>query len=382
MIRSKKGWCGNENLQACGLKFQRCSKCETLLAVELPEGATGRGNDDEAGFYGRQYWFAHMETLGYPNLTERSRTDLPERCLHWLRTALKYKLPPGKSLELGSAHGGFVGLLTWSGFDAIGLELSPWVAEYARKTYGVPMLLGTIADQPIQAGVYDLTILMDVLEHLCDPVTSMRNCLNLLKGDGLLVIQTPRYPEGKAHGELVACQDPFLEQLKELEHLFLFSQTSIREFFRRLGAEYLSFEPAIFSHYDMFLVVSRKPLMTHSADEITAALTSSPDGRLILALLDLDDQRKRLLDEHQQLIKIHSETEADRAKRLEALLATDAALRQAHGEVEQQKRLSVELTQKLSLAQSTVDTLKREMGFLRSLIRFGKRLVGSQPPPG
>ena len=156
-------------------------------------------------------------------------------------------------------------LLHWAGFDATGLELSPWVVQFARKTFGTPMLLGPVEDQQIKLASLDMIALMDVLEHLANPVGTMRHCLELLKPNGILVIQAPCLPEGRSHEDMVALSDPFLEQLKEKEHLYLFSQRSIRELFARLGAEHVVFEPAIFAYYDMFLVVSRDAVLQPGA---------------------------------------------------------------------------------------------------------------------
>ena len=303
-------WCGNTDLIGFSPEYLKCQACETLVTSQTPAQAVPQVADDEQDFYGRQYWFAHQEQdLGFTNFTLRARTDLPERSLHWLRAVLKYKLPPGRTLELGSAHGGFVALLRWVGFDATGLELSPWVVDYARQTFNVPILLGPIEGQDIAPGSLDIIALMDVLEHLPDPVSTMRHCLNLLKPDGVLVIQMPRYPEGKTYDEMVAEGDRFLGQLKANEHLYLFSQQSIREFFHRLGADHLVFEPAIFAQYDMFPVVSRMPLATHRPDEIEKALSGTPGGRLTQALLDVDTQRQKVT---QRL----DEAEADRKARL------------------------------------------------------------------
>ena len=74
------------------------------------------------------------------------------------------------------------------------------------------MLSGPIEDQSIQSGSLDILALMDVLEHLPDPIDTMRRCLELLKHDGTLIIQTPRYPEGKTYEDLSNTHDPFLEQ--------------------------------------------------------------------------------------------------------------------------------------------------------------------------
>ncbi len=296
-------WCGNGDLAPFSSDYLRCLACETLVAAEMPGPEISRVVDDQRAFYGHEYWLSHQEEdLGYPTIVTRARTDLPERCLHWLSTLLKYKLPPARILELGSAHGGFVALLRQAGFDAIGLELSPWVVAFARRTFDVPVLLGPIEDQPIEAGSLDGIALMDVLEHLPDPVATMRHCLGLLKPDGILVVQTPCYPEGKTYEEMMAQGDRFLEQMsKPKGHLYLFSRSSIREFFRRLGAEHLAFEPAIFGHYDMFLVVSRAPLVPYPSEEIERTLSETSRGRVILALLDLRAEVHRWLEENRGL---------------------------------------------------------------------------------
>ena len=63
----------------------------------------------------------------------------------------------------------------------------------------------------------------------------MRQCLRLLKPDGILLIQTPCYPEGSTYEEMAARSEQPLEILQPGEHLYLFSRPSIRELFARLG---------------------------------------------------------------------------------------------------------------------------------------------------
>ncbi|HYE37785.1 class I SAM-dependent methyltransferase [Methylocaldum sp.] len=306
-------WCGNTNLNFFSPVYLRCPACETLVFAKMPRPAALRVPDDDSGLYGREYWFSHQEhNYGYGNIITRTRTDLSERCLHWLRTVLKYKLPSGRTLELGCAHGAFVALLRQVGFDSTGLELSPWVVDFSRRTFKVPVLCGPVEEQQIEPASLDVIALMDVLEHLPDPVGTIRHCLGLLKPDGILVIQTPRYQEQKAYDEMVVRDDPFLEQLKDDEHLYLFSHNSIRDFFVRLGAEYLEFEPAIFAHYDMFLVVSRQPLNVNTQDKIDELLSSTPASRIVQALLDADDRAT-------QLNRRLQESEADRAARLDQI---------------------------------------------------------------
>lgn len=326
-------WCGNRDLEPFSLEYVRCPVCETLIFAKLPGPAAIKVADDEQDFYGRQYWFSHQEqNLGYGNIVSRSRADLPERDLYWLRTLLKYQSPPARTLELGCAHGGFVALLQWAGFEATGLELSRWVVDFARQTFGVPVLAGPLEEQAIDPGSLNVIALMDVLEHLTDPVATMRLSLDLLAPGGFLLIQTPCYAEGKSYAAMLAENDPFLVQLKAYDHLYLFSRKSVRLLFERLGARYLTFEPAIFAHYDMFMLVGRQPLESVAVAAETT-LSQPPTARLVQALLDVAEQfaqadfdRQARLEVIQTLDKALQTTEADRQGRVRDIAGLQAAL--------------------------------------------------------
>jgi len=240
--------------------------------------------------------------------------------LHWLRTVLKYKLMPAQMVELGCAHGGFVAILRQAGYEAVGLELSPWIVEFARQTFNIPVLLGPIEEQPIKPDSLDAILLMDVLEHLQEPLKTMHYCLELLKQDGILIIQTPRFPEGINHSQLEQEKSLFLKQLKPIDHLYLFSETAVRTFFNRLGAEYIAFEPPVFPQYDMFLVVSRMPLKPNTIPEVEKALKNSKQGWIIQTMLDLDEKFIQLGTNYQVI-------EADHAARLELINHLDEIIR-------------------------------------------------------
>jgi glycosyltransferase involved in cell wall biosynthesis/SAM-dependent methyltransferase len=284
-----------------------------MVLAEMPSAHDLLVVDDEKDFYGRQYYEHHViHHNKLPSLAQRARTDLPERCAHWLRTFLRYKVPPGKVLEIGSAHGGFVALLRWAGFDATGLELSPWLVELARSIFEVSILQGPVESQDIEPQSLDAVVLMDVLEHLHDPKTTMERCLSLLKPDGILLIQTPCYPEGRSFEQMLKEDNPFLPMLMPIEHTFLFSRQSVCQLFDQSGAGYIHFEPAIFSNYDMFLAAGTAPLATLSEEDSLLQLEASPGGRLVRALLDLRGQ-------FQDLLSRYRESESDRAGRMVSL---------------------------------------------------------------
>ncbi len=283
-------WCGDTNFVPFGPDYAKCQSCETLVSQKGLSSTELLVNDDEHDFYGKQYWLDHQkDDLGYPDIHTRARCDLTERNLHWLKALLKYRLPPAQVIELGCAHGSFVALMRQAGYEASGVELSPWVVAFGQETFGIPMHTGPVESVDLPLAGMNVIALMDVLEHLPNPTITMRRCLELLKPDGLLLIQTPKF-EGISYEVLVESKSVFLDQLKSNEHLHLFTERSVTEMFRRLGAKYIRFEPAIFSGYDMFFAVSQMPLEVNTTEKVESALLATPNGRLALALLDVRDR--------------------------------------------------------------------------------------------
>lgn len=293
-------WCGNQDLLNFSPDYLLCNNCGTLVLHDWPAGDLT--NVQDAGeLYSKDYYLKHLlQGYGYPSLEARARADLTERILFWSEALLRYKLPPANILELGSAHGGLVAFFRRAGFDAAGLELSPWLVEFSKNMFGIPVYQGPLENQDIETGSLDVIVLMDVIEHLPDPAQTMSKALSLLKPNGLLLIQTPTYVEGTSYADIVEKKLFFANQLKPMEHLHLFSKRSIQEFFYRLGAPYIIFEQAIFNAYDMFLLVSRQPIEPISAKERETALASTPDGRFMQALLELYE-RSKFFEHHANL---------------------------------------------------------------------------------
>lgn len=286
-------WCGNDNLKSFNRDYGHCETCGTLVLLQRFTAEDLAVRDDESDFYGKNYWLGHQSSdLEQPDIFQRQRTDIGERNLFWLNALLRFKAPPASVLELGCAHGSFVALLSQAGFNARGAEMSPWVVQHARETFGIEVGLGTLEDLNIPPASLDVIAMMDVMEHLPSPVETLSGCLKAIKKDGMLLIQMPEFNENKSFEQLVSEKSTFLTQLKADEHLFLFSKRAAREFFRRLGANQIRFLPAIFGHYDMFFVVGRKSLPENTEAVIEKSLSANVKGRMVLAMRDL----KRLAD--------------------------------------------------------------------------------------
>jgi len=271
-------WCGHNVLEPYSDLYRVCKACGTLVS-RAPYAAK---------IYDKDYWLGRQtEHHGLPDIRERARLDLPERCTHWLRRLLAVRPPPGRVLEVGCAHGGYVALLGWAGYDALGTEMSAWVSQFAHETFGVRVLTGLLEDQDFEEGSFDVIVLNDVIEHLPDPVGTMGLCAKLLSRDGVVVIQTPEYKEHLSYGQIKASNDLFLKHMdrKNDEHLYLFSRRSAAQLFARVGLGHLDFSTPIFA-YDMAFVASRAPITPKTDAEVSAALELRPQGRLVQALLD------------------------------------------------------------------------------------------------
>ncbi len=258
--------------------YRVCRACGTLVSTAAYDSR----------LYGEDYWLGRQtEHHGLPDIRKRARLDLPERCTYWLRHLLTHRLPPSRVLEIGCAHGGYVALLGWAGFDAVGTEMDPGVARLAHELFGVTVLAGEIERQPFKKGSFDVIVLNDVLEHLPDPETTMRHCAGLLSTEGFFVVQTPEYKEHLAYEELRATDDLFLKHMerKQDEHLYLYSRRSAGALFARLGYAHVDFSNPIFA-YDMFFTASPRPLPVHTQESIAEATCRIPTGRLAQALLD------------------------------------------------------------------------------------------------
>jgi glycosyltransferase involved in cell wall biosynthesis len=133
-----------------------------------------------------------------------------------------------------------------------------------------------------------------------------------------VLIQTPCFPEGKTHAQLVEENAPFLSTMVIPHHLFLFSRKSISRLLGEAGLRYVQFEPNLFP-YDMYLVAGRDPLAIHPWEQVVQRLEASPGARLVRALFDLDDR-------YEDLKRRYLEAEADRAARLEVIQRQGAQL--------------------------------------------------------
>ncbi len=97
----------------------------------------------------------------------------------------------GKLLDIGASRGVFLKQAASQGWSVFGLEAGMETIEYAKKQFGVDIQHGTLEATPLPESFYDCVHLSHVLEHLHDPIRSIRKISQTMKAGGVLIVEVP-----------------------------------------------------------------------------------------------------------------------------------------------------------------------------------------------
>jgi len=97
----------------------------------------------------------------------------------------------GRLLDIGCATGTFLrGARNHGNWDLYGVEINEHAAQVARM-HGINVRLGTLEQSGFEDAFFDVVTLWDVLEHLHNPASTLREIYRIIKSDGILVIRVP-----------------------------------------------------------------------------------------------------------------------------------------------------------------------------------------------
>lgn len=152
------------------------------------------------------------------------------------RDRLRYLPQPARNarlLDVGAAAGFFVEQARLAGWDAEGLELNRWAADYARDRLGVPVRHGSLGDAEYPDSAFDIVTLWEVIEHVPSPREFLREIARILKPGGILALSTP--DAGSAVARLFGRR--WLGWKKIPEHVFFFDRETLGRLLREEGFE-------------------------------------------------------------------------------------------------------------------------------------------------
>lgn len=152
------------------------------------------------------------------------------------------RLAPGRRiLDFGCFDGGFLEYLGDS-FERAGIEPSAAAAQTAASK-GIRMLGANLSALGPAAGTFDAILMFDVIEHLNDPVATLRHLGQALSRGGIILIETGNTdtPSWRRRG-------PLYSYAALVEHVGFFNRKSIGVAAGRAGLSLEVFEESIHSY--------------------------------------------------------------------------------------------------------------------------------------
>jgi SAM-dependent methyltransferase len=206
---------------AAEYKMYRCTSCGTAFVHPAP------GPDVLRAFYDR---FHQSDSAGgcYDQFEARMQSDFPAK-VRLVRQAMSAGAA-GRVLDVGCGKGFFVKACADAGLDAGGIDLSESGVHYARQTLGVRATCGDLHDLAGTLGEYDIVTFWATIEHLPDPVGTLRDIARVLRPGGTLLCDT-----GIGDDWLDRLLPGVVQWYDPPQHLFVFSARGITRAMDRAG---------------------------------------------------------------------------------------------------------------------------------------------------
>ena len=154
--------------------------------------------------------------------------------LRWLQA-----VPRGCLLDVGCGSGRWLVHMRQLGWQVTGVDFDPGAVAIGRQQ-GLELACGSLEQQAFPAAGFDAITMNHVIEHLPDPVGTLRECRRLLKDGGKLVLVTPN-SSSLGH----RCFRQNWRGLEPPRHLHLFSPASLRAALAAAGFEQIELEPLV-----------------------------------------------------------------------------------------------------------------------------------------
>lgn len=195
-------------------RYVECPRCGLVFLAPRPAA------DEVRAFYSEQYDDAYGRA--------EAQSDRGPVFQSVLRHVERFKLPPGRLLDVGCGDGEFLVRCLPRGWACFGVEISREAAQRAAAR-GVTMLAPHWLDKPAGTAEgdkpYDVITLINVLETVHDPCPILRRVHAALAPDGVVVI---RVSNGDFH---LAARRPVQwvgGQYQQAFHQFVFTPRSLR----------------------------------------------------------------------------------------------------------------------------------------------------------
>ncbi len=219
-------------------KILRCKDCGLVRADPLPSLAEKavvetQGYTDETAFPEVRDFFAncHRNFVEDPVIREMRRHL--ERLEHTVGG-------PGKLLDIGAGTGILMHLARERGWTPQGIDICSLTAEKAAAEFGLKIVVAPFEEYDF-GEPFDAITMLDVLEHVVDPLATLRRAYDLLRPGGAIAIAVPNQrclltalvgAYARMHGPAARSM---LFRLYVPPHLHYFTPATLRRLLDRVG---------------------------------------------------------------------------------------------------------------------------------------------------
>ncbi len=146
----------------------------------------------------------------------------------------------GNLLDIGASRGVFLNQARGKGWSIFGLEAGIETIEYAKQHWGINIQHGTLEETTLPDAFYDCIHMSHVLEHLLDPLSSIRHVAKSMKTGGVLIVEVP-FEFGDLFDRFreLALRRPRLLNEVPSSHLYFYTLGSLCRLLRKTGFEIL-----------------------------------------------------------------------------------------------------------------------------------------------
>ena len=171
--RFKGNWLGGIQCTSCGIIFLHpqpaAEDLKQMYSKDYFEG------DFRCGHAESYFDGATLECLADYSILER----------------IKRHKAIGKFLEIGCAGGAFLNAAQRIGYEVQGVEFSEEAAQFARQKFSLNVVAGDVGSARFPDEAFDVIYMGDVMEHLPNPLATLREINRIIAREGLLVLECP-----------------------------------------------------------------------------------------------------------------------------------------------------------------------------------------------
>jgi SAM-dependent methyltransferase len=229
-------------LRKDGFSVVRCANCDLVYVDPRPAPSVVRSLYEKPSYFSGDEWY--LDYIGY----EKNHRALFRRVV-----AILDRHCPGKGrlLDVGCAAGFLLDTARAEGWAVTGVDLSPTMAHHAVEALGLDVRVGTLEECQLPGASFDAVTLCDSLEHVVNPLATMREVHRILRPGAIALIITPNIASPLAR--LLGTRWP---HLTPREHIYYFTPNSLRRLISTAGFERV--EDGSIGHYFTLEYIGRK----------------------------------------------------------------------------------------------------------------------------